>query len=110
MRGHGKGGIWSLSWNVESSVLVSAGVDGTVRVWDCVKRLSEETKTNLLTGKPATDVVGGAKTDAAAAKKGKKDAVATADLISCFPTKKSPVYKVQFTRMNLVLAGGAYMP
>ena len=34
LRGHGKGGIWSLSYSVESTVLVSGGADGTVRVWD----------------------------------------------------------------------------
>lgn len=34
MKGHGRGGIWSLDWSVESSVLVSGGADGTVRVWD----------------------------------------------------------------------------
>lgn len=39
-----------------------------------------------------------------------KDAVVTADQISAFPTKKTPVYKVRFTGMNLVVAGGAYMP
>jgi len=39
-----------------------------------------------------------------------KDAAVTADQISAFPTKKSPVYRVAFTRMNLVLAGGAYLP
>lgn len=30
--------------------------------------------------------------------------------ISCFPTKKSPVYAVRFTDMNLVLAAGAFLP
>lgn len=39
-----------------------------------------------------------------------KDAVVTGDQISAFLTKQSPVYKVQFTNMNLVLAGGAYLP
>lgn len=34
MRGHGRGGIWSLEWSVESTVLISGGADGTVRVWD----------------------------------------------------------------------------
>ena len=33
-RGHGKGGIWSLSFSVESSVLASGGQDGTTRLWD----------------------------------------------------------------------------
>lgn len=42
-------------------------------------------------------------------KKGKEQGV-SADQISAFPTKKSPVYKVKFTNMNLVVAGGAYLP
>jgi transcription initiation factor TFIID subunit 5 len=42
-------------------------------------------------------------------KKGKENVV-TPDQISAFPTKKSPVYKVKFTNMNLIVAGGAYLP
>ena len=42
--------------------------------------------------------------------RGGKDEMISADQISAFPTKKSPVYKVQLTNMNLVLAGGAYLP
>ncbi|KAJ9647316.1 Transcription initiation factor TFIID subunit 5 [Coniosporium tulheliwenetii] len=41
MRGHGKGGIWSLTWSVESTVLVSGGADGTVRVWDVLLTTAE---------------------------------------------------------------------
>lgn len=113
LRGHSRGGIWSLSWSVESSLLVSGGADNTVRVWDVL----QQTDT---TGKASGDAngAGAAKADAAGAvnavgagKKGRgKDATVTGDQISAFPTKKSPVYKVRFTNMNLVLAGGAYMP
>jgi transcription initiation factor TFIID subunit 5 len=46
----------------------------------------------------------------AAKGKSKKDVVVTPDQISAFPTKKSPVYKVRFTQMNLVMAAGAYLP
>jgi transcription initiation factor TFIID subunit 5 len=113
MRGHGKGGIWSLSWSVESTVLVSAGADKTVRVWDTLKE-SNESKTadgaankadGALTTKGATGAV-----TAAGGKKGAKEAGVSPDQIGVFPTKESPVYKVHFTRMNLVLAGGAYLP
>jgi transcription initiation factor TFIID subunit 5 len=111
MRGHGKGGIWSLSWSVESSVLVSGGADMTVRVWDVLQK----------PGVAAGGAEGGSKPEAAASgtaatvaggdkKKSKKDVVVTQDQISAFPTKKSPVYKVAFTRSNLVLAGSAYLP
>ncbi|KAK5690920.1 Transcription initiation factor TFIID subunit 5, partial [Elasticomyces elasticus] len=43
-------------------------------------------------------------------KKKGKDVVVTPDQISAFPTKKSPVYRVKFTNMNLIIAGGAYLP
>jgi transcription initiation factor TFIID subunit 5 len=131
MRGHGRGGIWSLDWSVESSVLVSGGADGTVRVWDMRSDLN-----SITTGKAvaasgdatAAAAAAGTKTEGAggvaaaitattatatanAAKgKSKKDVVVTPDQISAFPTKKSPVYKVRFTQMNLVMAAGAYLP
>lgn len=115
MRGHGKGGIWSLSWSVESTVLVSGGADGTVRIWDVVGSQDSANQ-----GRVIGEGGAGAKLDAsnapasaaAASKKKKKgkDVVVTPDQISAFPTKKSPVYKVKFTNMNLVIAGGAYLP
>jgi transcription initiation factor TFIID subunit 5 len=108
MRGHGKGGIWSLSWSVESSVLVSGGADMTVRVWDVIQKPSDKGADG------AVKVEGAAAGTSTAAgggqKKSKKDVVVTQDQISAFPTKKSPVYKVWFTRSNLVLAGSAYLP
>ncbi|KAJ4291083.1 Transcription initiation factor TFIID subunit 5 [Kalmusia sp. IMI 367209] len=115
MRGHGKGGIWSLSWSVESTILVSCGADQTVRVWDVVQETNESAS-------KAADGVAAAKADGAmttkgasgapvtGSKKSAKESGVTADQISAFQTKESPVYKVQFTRMNLVLAGGAYLP
>ncbi|KAF2219908.1 transcription initiation factor TFIID, subunit TAF5 [Elsinoe ampelina] len=110
MRGHARGGVWSLDWSVESTVLVSGGADATVRVWD-VQPISSAV------GETRSGEAGQGKTDGAAAaagvsgKKGKvKDVVVSPEQISAFPTKKSPVYKVRFTQMNLVLAGGAYLP
>lgn len=110
MRGHGRGGIWSLDWSVESSVLISGGSDGTVRVWDVAPNKDAG-------GKVIGEGGAGAKVDgtgvaAGGAGKGKtkKDVVVSPDQISAFPTKKSPVYKVRFTNMNLVVAGGAYLP
>jgi transcription initiation factor TFIID subunit 5 len=111
MRGHGKGGIWSLSWSMESTVLVSGGADCTVRVWD-VAGPQEATQ-----GRVIADGGGGTRIETGPApstsqnkKKKGKDVVVTADQISAFPTKKSPVYKVKFTNMNLVVAGSAYLP
>ncbi|KAF7196169.1 Transcription initiation factor TFIID subunit 5 [Pseudocercospora fuligena] len=110
MRGHGRGGIWSLDWSVESTVLVSGGADGTVRVWDVQPDADTQ-------GKVAGEGGAGIKIDgnavgsgAVSKAKSKKDVVVSPDQISAFPTKKSPVYKVRFTLMNLVMAGGAYLP
>lgn len=106
MRGHGRGGVWSLDWSVESAVLVSGGADGTVRVWDVQPNKEAG-------GKVVAEGGTGVKLDVnsvGSIKKGKKDVVVSPDQISAFPTKKSPVYKVRFTQMNLVMAGGAYLP
>lgn len=116
MRGHGKGGIWSLSWSVESSLLVSGGMDATVRVWDPLMQ-TEAGGGAVASAKPGGDGAA-AKADGVpgvsgpgGAKKGKaKDATVTVDQVSAFPTKKSPVYQAKFTNMNLVLAGGAFLP
>lgn len=110
MRGHGRGGIWSLDWSVGSTVLVSGGADGTVRVWD-VQADKESGGKVVGEGGAGTKVDGSAVGGGAPAKsKAKKDVVVSPDQISAFPTKKSPVYKVRFTLMNLVMAGGAYLP
>lgn len=127
-RGHGKGGIWSLSFSAESTVLASGGADGTVRIWDVnvptdpyknadgdgnIIGTGGQTEATRITG--AAPVQGGAGPSGVAGgsggskKKGKEIAV-TPDQISAFPTKKSPVYKVKFTRMNLVMAGGCFLP
>lgn len=115
MRGHGKGGVWSLSWSVESTVLVSCGADQTVRVWDAVQETNESTSkvadsTAAAKADGALTTKGASGAPVTGAKKSAKDSGVTADQISAFQTKESPVYKVQFTRMNLVLAGGAYLP
>ena len=105
MRGHGAGGVWSLDWSVESTVLVSGGADSSVRVWD-VQQSKEAPKINGETGAKADGTVGTLNK----AGKIKSREQATADMISDFKTKKSPVYKVRFTQMNLIMAGGAYLP
>ncbi|KAJ3577310.1 hypothetical protein NPX13_g3261 [Xylaria arbuscula] len=121
-RGHGRGGIWSLSFSVESTVLVSGGQDSTVRVWD-VEMPAEGTRTANQQESDGTIVAAGAQGDGkqsatvtqptgnpSTGKKKGKEVMITPDQISAFPTKKTPVLKVQCTRMNLVLAGGCYYP
>jgi transcription initiation factor TFIID subunit 5 len=113
MRGHGKGGVWSLTWSVESSVFVSGGADGTVRVWDVAEKKSEAAGAAKAdgSGKEGVGVAAAAGVSALGqGKKRAKEAVVSSDQISAFPTKNSPVYKVKFTRSNLVLSGGAYLP
>ena len=126
MRGHGKGGIWSLSWSVESTVLVSGGADGTVRVWDVIVPNDASGQSKAVGGGGEGSGVGGQKIDGAAGaagsggggvgagagpggKKKGREVVVTSDQISAFATKKSPVYRVRFTRQNLVVAGGAFL-
>lgn len=111
MRGHGKGGIWSLSWSVESNVLVSGGADGTVRIWDVAGPQEGANQGRVVGEGSAATKIDASNAPAGQGKKKKgKDVVVTADQISAFPTKKTPVYKVKFTNMNLVVAGGAYLP
>ncbi|KAK3988341.1 transcription initiation factor TFIID subunit 5 [Cladorrhinum sp. PSN332] len=146
-RGHGKGGIPSLSFSVESNVLVSGGLDGTVRIWD-VELPADPSKANPLTGNTAPSgqqpdgsivvgdsiavagsgegrsiTVGGSSAPApttnnsgggvgssggGTGKKKSKEVQVTADQISAFLTKKTPVLNVRFTRMNLIVAGGCF--
>ncbi|EWG47333.1 transcription initiation factor TFIID subunit 5 [Fusarium verticillioides 7600] len=132
-RGHGKGGIWSLSFSVESNVLASGGQDGTVRLWDVElpsdPQKASQQQTGLDTaatgvdgtsaGGPAgeasrltaaTSGPAGTSGTTGTHKKKNKEVMITPDQISAFPTKKTPVMKVKFTRMNLVIVGGCYDP
>lgn len=110
MRGHGKGGIWSLSWSVESTVIVSGGADNTVRIWDVTQRQADKAADGAAKADGTMTASTATSATAIQQKKSKKDVVVTPDQISVFPTKKSPVYKVHFSRSNLILAGSAYMP
>lgn len=111
LRGHGKGGIWSLSWGVESTVLVSGGSDQTVRVWD-VNLPAREGNTKTTEGGKPEGPVGSTNvaTQSSATKKKGKGPSVSADQISAFLTKKTPVQYVGVTNMNLIVAGGAYLP
>ncbi|RKF60397.1 Transcription initiation factor TFIID subunit 5 [Golovinomyces cichoracearum] len=126
-RGHGKGGIWSLSFSVESTLLVSGGADCTVRTWDIEVPIdpqevvdgevtagnsqpdSNHTSSNPTATAPTTAPVS-TTTPSVGTKKKAKDTTITPDQISAFSTKKTPVYKVKVSRMNLVMASGCYLP
>ncbi|KAF5006996.1 hypothetical protein FDECE_6644 [Fusarium decemcellulare] len=132
-RGHGKGGIWSLSFSVESNVLASGGQDGTVRLWDVELPADPQKASQQQTGSdaaatgtdgtnagnaagdasriaPGTSGQAGGSGATGTHKKKSKEVMITPDQISAFPTKKTPVMKVKFTRMNLVIVGGCYDP
>lgn len=112
LRGHGKGGVWSLSWSVESTVLVSGGADQTVRVWDVNLPAKEGTIVKPGEGgksEGAAIATSVAPPAAATKKKGKGPSV-SADQISAFLTKKTPVSYVGVNNLNLIIAGGSYLP
>lgn len=134
-RGHGRGGIWSLSFSMESTVLASGGQDGTVRLWDVEEPLDPQkaaaqaglevtTAPTAADNAPtATSTTDASRVNASAPsqstatttangtqKKKGKDVMVTHDQINAFPTKKTPVMRVKFTRMNLVMVGGCYDP
>lgn len=117
MKGHDRGGIWSLCWNADGNLLMSGGADGTVRLWDTLKMDNIGQQSKIVgeggmmrvdgTGAPATGGTGTVGTTAQGKKKGKGLQI-SADQVSAFPTKQTPVLFVKFTRMNLGLAAGCY--
>ncbi|EGX47710.1 hypothetical protein AOL_s00083g218 [Orbilia oligospora ATCC 24927] len=129
MRGHAKLPIWCLSWAVEGQVLVSGAADNTIRVWSVGEdkgnnasnangTVGAEMVINGIGGIPGdptgkVDVGTGAAgmgVHGAKGRKDKKEVVATNDHLAVYHTKRTPIYTVMFTKKNLVLAGGAYLP
>ena len=108
MRGHGKNAIHSFTFNKEGNALVSSGADHSVRVWDLKKATIEPS------AEPEQPFVAYAGDVTASVNQDIKEfgrrraIIPTSDLMSTFYTKKTPVFKVKFTRNNLVLAGGAF--
>lgn len=109
MRGHGRSSIYSLAFSQEGSILVSGAADNTVRVWD-IKRNTNEAgplpEPFPMNDDPTTSVNAGGKDKEDARRR--KEIVATTDHLAAFFTKRSPVYKVHFTRGNLCLAAGIF--
>ena len=124
MRGHERGGTWSISWNVEGSLILSGANDGTVRLWDTNKldgmgqgkivgeggmgtRVDAQGGTAAGSSVSAAAGGGGGGSSGSSKKKGKGPAV-SGDQISAFPTKQTPVLFVKFTRMNLGIGAGCF--
>ncbi|KAF2858536.1 WD40 repeat-like protein [Piedraia hortae CBS 480.64] len=101
--------VWSLDWSVESTVLVSGGANKAVCVWD-VKPINEGSASKANGDSLAAKAAENTALATRPAKSKDKANGPTPDLISIFHTKQSPVYKVEFTLMNLIVAGGAYLP
>ena len=132
MRGHDRSGIWSVAWNVEGSMLLSGGADGTVRLWDTNKTdgmgqgkiVGEGNVGSRIDGQGGTAAAaaaaasastsvstaagGGASGSGAGKKKKGKGPAVSGDQLSAFPTKQTPVKYVKFTRMNLGIAAGCF--
>ncbi|RKP37739.1 WD40-repeat-containing domain protein [Dimargaris cristalligena] len=90
--GHEKS-IYSLAFSQESTLLMSGGADCTVRLWD----VSSEalSAVNNPSFPPAATTAG---------------STPSTNLLSTFPTKRTPVYNVHYTRRNLGIAIGAFQP
>ncbi|KAH9262257.1 hypothetical protein BASA82_000706 [Batrachochytrium salamandrivorans] len=88
MHGH-SGPISSLEFSQDGNLLASGGIDDSVRLWD-VKRAN----TNELKMEPQM-----AERPADSSKP---------DYIAAYPTKRTPIYSVQFTRRNVLMALGVF--
>ncbi|KAF9286139.1 Transcription initiation factor TFIID subunit 5 [Mortierella alpina] len=127
MTGH-QGVIYSLNFSQDGSILVSGSADCTVRAWDVKKETvgssghsahrilqdgrggGESSGVNGITS-PTTQQ-NNAAAAAALDRVNKRSAMASPveseDHLATFPTKRTPIYKVQFTKRNLCLAVGAF--
>ncbi|KAJ3721476.1 TFIID and SAGA subunit [Lentinula raphanica] len=99
MTGH-TASIYSLAFSAESSLLMSGGADWTVRCWDVKSAGGPPNKRDATTPSSNSPV---------SHKFGEEEVIeSTSDLISTFPTKRTPIVNVQFTPRNLCLVGGIY--
>lgn len=117
MRGHARASLYSLAFSRDGTVLVSGCADNSVRVWDVKKNTNDagpepEAFNNNVNGNE-TNSDGALSTQQQQQpqqqqQQSKKESIATSDHMNAFFTKKTPVYKVHFTRRNLCLAAGAF--
>ncbi|CCM05203.1 uncharacterized protein FIBRA_07412 [Fibroporia radiculosa] len=105
MTGH-TASIYSLAFSAESQMLVSGGADWTVRCWDVASPggLPPKSRENgsLVNGSGVGGTIDGSH--------GKEEeSIETTDLLTTFPTKRTPIINAQFTSRNLCLVAGPYL-
>ncbi|GJJ76979.1 transcription initiation factor TFIID subunit 5 [Entomortierella parvispora] len=123
MTGH-QGVVYSLDFSQDGSILMSGSADCTVRAWDVKKEINSDQPASHRIVHDASGANGTVASSPtvhqshaqAMDRLNKKAAAAAAhagpaeseDHLATFPTKRTPIYKVQFTKRNLCLAVGAF--
>ncbi|CAG8526458.1 11130_t:CDS:10 [Ambispora gerdemannii] len=109
MKGHQRI-IYSLDFSKERSILVSGSADSTVRVWDVNKGITTDINDNPETLISRINMEDSSTVNPVNERaKHAEENLHSDDLISTFPTKRTPVYKVLFTPRNLCLGAGAFV-
>ncbi|KAK2193410.1 hypothetical protein NP493_13g06024 [Ridgeia piscesae] len=88
LKGH-TGTIYSLAYSREGATLASGACDNTVKLWDVNKLLDDQDGEGITTANLVNS---------------------TSYEIGSYPTKSTPVLSLHFTRRNLLLAAGPYVP
>ncbi|RKP00540.1 hypothetical protein CXG81DRAFT_13128 [Caulochytrium protostelioides] len=109
------GSVYSLSFSGNGALLASGGADETVRLWNV--KTSETREVGQMPMDPYGGGHGGGHggglfSSRPGSASGGMTAMPAADpaLLATYPTKRTPVPLVQFTRRNLLLAIGSYRP
>lgn len=115
MRGHGRSTIYDLDWSRDGNVLVSGGEDNSVRVWDVKKGTSDasaDSQPERFGGNNQDDLSTSTSTNGGGVSNGNvnknSNVHGTPDHLAVYFTKRTPVFKVHFTRRNLCLVGGVF--